>query len=264
MKNEIKVILDTVRTLNKKKEIWSYLTSIEYMVKSKLYVDSIYYDASKVAQHISGKSYKVLDFGTGSGIFAIILRNLNKNAKICAIDTYHDKSQKDPNFKDTSSEQKLIWNEFNKVFKIDFTHYDELSIPFPDNTFDIITAYAVIEHIEPRELDKILNELKRVLKKDGLFFVFKTPRKLAYAERLAGLMRLGCHDILYGDLEVKSIFLKHHFDILSNWKSNMVFEFPGIITNLFYPILKPLDSLLYYSPFRIFAHHNNFVLRKHF
>lgn len=173
MKREIKVVFDIVRGLNRKKDRWSYLTSIEYMLKSKLYVDSLYDDSNKVAQYISDESCKILDFGTGSGIFAIMLRNLNKNTIIYAIDTYQDKSQKDANFEDTSGEQKLIWVEFNKIFKIDFTHYNGLNIPFSDNTFDIVTAYAVIEHIDTKELDKVFSEIKRVLKPKGLFLFLK-------------------------------------------------------------------------------------------
>jgi len=261
MKSEIKVVFDTVRTLNRKKDHWSYLTSIEYMLKSKLYVDSLCHDANKVTRYTFDKSHKILDFGTGSGIFAILLSQQNKNARICAIDTYHDKSQKDPNFKNTSSEQKLIWGEFHKIFKIDFTHYDSFNIPFPDNAFNIVTAYAVIEHVELKELDRVFSEIKRVLKTNGLLFIFKTPRKLALTEYLAGFLGLGRHDILYGDSEIKYIFSKHQFDIVESWKSNMVFEFPGKITNLFYPILKIINFILYNSPFRIFAHHNNFVLR---
>lgn len=263
MKEEIKNIIKIINGINKKKEKWSYLTSIEYMLKSRLYVNSLYKDSKKVLRYIS-RDPKILDFGTGSGIFAIMIRNLNKNVKISAIDTYKDKSQKDPNFKDTSDKQKLIWDEFHKIFKVDFTHYDGLNIPFSDNTFDIVTAYAVIEHIEPAELDHVFRELRRVLKKDGLLFVFKTPRKLAYTEYLAGFFGLGRHGILYGDLEIKHIFSKYQFDIVKNWKSNMTPEFPGKITNLFYPILKIIAFILFYSPFRIFAHHNNFVLRKRF
>ena len=262
MKNEIKLILDTIRTHNKKKDQWSYLTSIEYMLKSKLYVDSLYQDSNKVTSYISNRNCKILDLGTGSGVFAILLRKLNKNVKIYAIDAFKDKSQKNPNFKDTFNQQKMIWNDFNKIFKINFTHYDGLKIPFSDNTFDIVTAYAVIEHIEPKILDKVFSDIKRVLKEDGLFFIFKTPRKLAYTEYLAGFLGLGRHDILYGDFEIKQILFRNHFNLVENWKSNMVFDFPWKITNLFYTPLKVIGAVLPYSPFRLFAHHNNFVLRK--
>jgi len=261
MKRETKEMLKIINAVNKKKKQWSYLTSIEYMLKSKLYMTSVYSDAKEVARYISKKSI-VLDFGTGSGIFAIMLRALNSGAKIYAIDTYYDKSQKDPNFTDASSQQKLIWKKFSEMFKISFFHYNGLIIPFPDSTFDIITAYAVVEHIDPKDLGKIFNELKRVLKKRGLLFIFKLPRKLALTEYLAGFLGLGRHNILYGDLEIKNIFSKNQFDVLKTWKSNIVPEFPGKITNLFYPIFLVVNFILLHSPFRIFAHHNNFILRK--
>ncbi|MDW7731311.1 MAG: methyltransferase domain-containing protein [Methanolobus sp.] len=262
MKTEIKTVFEIVNEHNQKKDQWSYLTSIEYMLGSKLYVDSLCYDSEKVAQYMPDGVFNMLDFGTGSGIFAILLRGLSPDAKLFAIDANKDESQKDPNFSDTPNEQKIIWSEFNEKFNIDFNHYDGVNIPFPDNTFDIITAYAVIEHVPLSELDKVMNEIKRVLKSDGLLFVFKTPRKLAYTEYLAGFLRLGRHEKLYGDNEVRSLFEKHQLDVIENWKSDMVFEFPGKITNPIYSVFKCLDFLLYHSPFQIFAHHNNFVLKK--
>ena len=39
MNNDVKVIFDMVSHLNNKKDTWFYLTSIEYMLKSKLYMD---------------------------------------------------------------------------------------------------------------------------------------------------------------------------------------------------------------------------------
>ena len=205
---------------------------------------------------------KILDFGTGSGVFALALSQVTDNGAIYAIDTVNDKSQKDPNFNDTANEQRLIWNEFEKSFKINFDHYDGCVLPFSDNSFDMIVAYAVVEHIEPSELSNIFNELKRVLKKDGLFFIFKTPRKLAYTEHLASWLRYGCHEILYGDDEINEILRANKFKILKNWKSNMVPEFPDKITNPLYPVLRKIDTLLNFYPVRMLAHHNNFVIKK--
>ena len=135
-------------------------------------------------------------------------------------------------------------------------------MPFPDNNFDIVTANAVIEHIAQEDLDVVMSELKRVLKPNGLLAVFKLPRKLAIQEYLAPALGFGKHDKLYGDSEIKIFFKKHSFDVIKNYKSNMVFEYPGKITNKIYYILKIFDFILYYSPFKFFAHHNNLILRK--
>jgi ubiquinone/menaquinone biosynthesis C-methylase UbiE len=262
MKNIISEVLATVSRLNVKKGRWSYLTSIDYMLKSKLYVDSLFEDSLRVSQYMPKGACNIMDLGTGCGIFAILLRCHNALVNICAIDATKDKSQSDPNFYDTSKEQEEIWAVFGKEYSINFSHYDGLKIPYPDNTFDILTAYAVIEHIEPAELDIVFSEIRRVLKPEGVFVVFKTPRKLAYMEYLAGFLGFGRHEKLYGDQEVEHLLLRNEFKVAESWKSNIVFEFPAKITNPLYWALKIMDWILYRSPVRLFAHHNNFVLKK--
>ncbi|OQX56505.1 MAG: hypothetical protein B5M53_01135 [Candidatus Cloacimonas sp. 4484_209] len=46
---------------------------------------------------------------------------------------------------------------------------DAHSLPFPDNTFDIVYSLGVIEH--SKKIEKILSEHLRVLKQDGYFFI---------------------------------------------------------------------------------------------
>ena len=50
-----------------------------------------------------------------------------------------------------------------------FSQYDGLNFPFPDETFDVVGTFQVIEHIPEDKLSEWLGEIKRVLKKDGLF-----------------------------------------------------------------------------------------------
>lgn len=57
-------------------------------------------------------------------------------------------------------------NEFYKM--------DCYALKFPDETFDVVVAFELIEHIEHPA--KFLQEVRRILKKDGLFIV-STPNK---------------------------------------------------------------------------------------
>lgn len=65
-----------------------------------------------------------------------------------------------------------------------------LELPFSNNTFDIIFANNVVEHI--KEPIIFLKEIKRVLKKNGLLF-FKTPNKKHYVALISSITPIGFH-----------------------------------------------------------------------
>lgn len=48
------------------------------------------------------------------------------------------------------------------------------SIPFGDNIFDVVSAFDVIEHIHPKDTEKAISEISRVLKMGG-FLILTTP-----------------------------------------------------------------------------------------
>lgn len=52
-------------------------------------------------------------------------------------------------------------------FQSKLSHIDAEKLPFPDETFDVVYSWGVIHHSERPEA--IINEIRRVLKKDGLF-----------------------------------------------------------------------------------------------
>lgn len=58
-------------------------------------------------------------------------------------------------------------------------------LPFPENTFDLITANMVVEHIESPA--SVLNEIARILKPGGLF-LFHTPNRLGYSSLVTHLI----------------------------------------------------------------------------
>lgn len=56
----------------------------------------------------------------------------------------------------------------------DLNHVEKL--PFDDGFFDVVTALAVIEHLDPAALVRTVKEIRRVLKNKGLF-ILTTPAR---------------------------------------------------------------------------------------
>jgi len=65
-------------------------------------------------------------------------------------------------------------NQKYKSKKCEFTHYTGKKIPFPDNTFDKVISFQVIEHVTDDE--QYLKEIYRVLKNNGDYIV-STPNR---------------------------------------------------------------------------------------
>ncbi|OGH92246.1 MAG: hypothetical protein A2534_04980 [Candidatus Magasanikbacteria bacterium RIFOXYD2_FULL_39_9] len=105
---------------------------------------------------------EVLDIGCGSG------HGSNKLAakfkKVYAVDVSED----------ALAYAKENWSAPN----IEFIVGSGTSIPFPDNSFDIVASFEVFEHIE--DWKKFLSEIKRVLKNNGRLFM-STPNRDVYS-----------------------------------------------------------------------------------
>ncbi len=63
-----------------------------------------------------------------------------------------------------------------------FLAADIEKLPFEDSFFDVVVSFETIEHVDTNKQEKFLLEVKRTLKKDGLFVV-STPNKEVYQKR---------------------------------------------------------------------------------
>lgn len=259
---KIKRIVNSSNTSPNK---WCFLTSIDYMLSSKMYMGSTFDDIKKVLRYTKQGS-RILDFGTGCGFFAV---NLSRSGLyVDAVDTIENKSQHDPNFKNAKLDQNMIWSRFEEEFNspdkknptLKFQHYDGKKLPYKDNSFDAVSAYAVIEHVADDEINSVMNEIKRVLKPNGLLFIFKLPRKLSVAEYAGAVLGMGKHDKLYWEKEANGLFTDYGFEIRHFEREDMAFSFPPKLANKIFPVLNLLNKALIKTPMSIFSHHMNIIL----
>ncbi|MDQ5962364.1 MAG: hypothetical protein QG653_171 [Patescibacteria group bacterium] len=108
------------------------------------------------------KDHTVLDVGCGAGHGSNLLSK--KYKKVYGVDISPE----------AIGYAKNNWGSDN----IEFVVGSAMDIPFPDSTFDAISAFEVFEHLT--DWRKFLSELRRVLKPEGVVYI-STPNKTLYS-----------------------------------------------------------------------------------
>lgn len=155
------------------------------------------------------RSGRILDIGCGSYPYFLL------NTK------FNEKFGLDPSLKLTKISDKSL---NLKTFDV-----SKNKLPFKDNFFNTVTMLAVFEHIDENKIYYVLNEIKRVLKKNGLFLI-TTPApwsdKLLHQMSKVGLIsseEIHEHKTHYSKQKIASLINKSGFTS-NNIKSGF-FEF---------------------------------------
>ena len=69
----------------------------------------------------------------------------------------------------TGKEREILVPGTIKKGKIKFVQYGAESLPFDDDSFDIVFSYGAFEHIE--NIEAVLDECSRVVKPDGIIYI---------------------------------------------------------------------------------------------
>jgi ubiquinone/menaquinone biosynthesis C-methylase UbiE len=101
----------------------------------------------------------VLDIGCGGGKVVNIFSSLIKKVKIFGIDHSLDM---------VNLSQKVNKNGINDGM-IEIVQGDVKKLPYPNDSFNIVTAFDTISFWN--DFNDSINEIKRVLKQDGIFFI---------------------------------------------------------------------------------------------
>jgi SAM-dependent methyltransferase len=93
---------------------------------------------------------------------------------------------------------------------------EPVRLPFADGSFDTVLSCGVLEHVQ--DPDGSLEEIHRVLRPGGTFFVTNLPNRYSYTERIARLLGMYYHgrlpnDRVYTNASVRELLARHRFAV---------------------------------------------------
>lgn len=116
------------------------------------------------AYHLAAKfidaTDRILEIGSGDGYGAFHLATVAKSVIACDMDS------------DVLQESRRRYS----APQLQFLASDAVALPFPSETFDVVVAFQVIEHITGDQ--EFLYEVNRVLKRGGRFILTTPNREL--------------------------------------------------------------------------------------
>jgi len=110
---------------------------------------------------------KCLELGFGRGVLALLLKNV-LGYNVYGVEHPSRAFLKEKHFKNFIKKEK---------FELRNTDMVKNKLDFDDDEFDVVTFSEVIEHLDPKDLELVFKEIRRVLKKDGLFMLTTINRR---------------------------------------------------------------------------------------
>lgn len=238
-------------------------TSLQsFLFHSKGYVEGIRRSISETEKYCKLEA-NILDLGCGTGFSSMCLSSLG--FYVYGIDTKVNNPEMIEELKKRRGLQDKIWRTL-KSNNLKFCFYNGIKLPFDNKSFDAVVAHAVIEHIPINNVDLLLREIRRIFKKNGYFFIFRTPREQSYAECIARILHLGSHKVLIDERKLLFKLKKNGFKIVSIKRTDLFFwNLPGkfqYLWNFLSPTLLIIDQILLKTALNYFAHNIQIVCRR--
>ena len=133
---------------------------------------------------------RILDFGAGHGFFSVLLVEAGyrvsgvdvemagpNQVSRCSTADYGDVAER-------LARPDLLEKLYGRLMErwpLELVLYAGRALPYEDSSFEGVVAHAVLEHIPLASFSGALEEIRRVLREGGNFFVFRTPRRGGYS-----------------------------------------------------------------------------------
>ncbi|MDM8534445.1 class I SAM-dependent methyltransferase [Clostridiaceae bacterium HSG29] len=213
-KQEINYLIDRSGKIKKFKPWLGYLFSFSYdkLMEKSVFPKLLNANINKHFEILKNEfidihSLNIIELGTGSGALAEVLPNDNRYV---GIDISKGLLKK--------ANYKFKKNNFDN-FELYNSSADEL--PFEDNSFDYAICNLSLNFFD--DINLFINELKRVLKTNSIFFCsVPIPERKLEKSKISGT--------LYSENELNQIFKKYDFDFESkSYENGAILYFTAIL-----------------------------------
>jgi SAM-dependent methyltransferase len=155
---------------------------------------------------------RLLDWGAGYGQMTYLLQR--RGFKVTPFDI-------------GSPEQEMPAVPLTHVLPTFVRSQHSTNLPFGDASFDIVLGCGVLEHVDefsqPGNEMKSLSELKRVLKPDGLLFIYQLPQCYAWQEAIIRRFKLGyAHPRRYTATEITKMLIDTGYQVQRIRRANLI------------------------------------------
>lgn len=164
--------------------------------------------ARRLADRRAGR---VLDWGCGYGQVTALL--LEQGLDVVPFD-----------YREELSEPTVAPLERYPAIEAHFSP-DPVVLPFEDASFDTVLSCGVLEHVQ--DPDSSLDEIRRVLKPNGTFYVTNLPNRYSYTEKVARVLGHYYHgqlpdDRVYNRRSAFDLLERHGFDVVEFRRVHML------------------------------------------
>tara|TARA_Y100000034_G_C6874879_1_gene399930 strand:+ start:74 stop:799 length:726 start_codon:yes stop_codon:yes gene_type:complete len=210
---------DIAKTFDNKRNIYSFQ-------KYKHKIESNF--LKKAILGISSKNIKILDIACGTGRMLPEVFSVRKDIEYFGVDSS----------KEMTNLLKEKAKKINIEKRVKIKIADASKLPFKDNEFDLVYTYHLLWHIPKENQEKIIKEMFRVTKKNGIIifdvlnknFIYEKIKKFLKIKKTEGIHKLSISDIKkiigdknhkiekLSDFPIKNSFLYSIFNLKNKFR----------------------------------------------